>query len=135
MWPNCVTSFRESLVKQITVLCVCYCRRRYVILPCCHTLKSLAGQTALKVLELRVDGKLCFCSANLIEQGIVKNKSLSKLKLRLKGELPDNWQAIAENLNVQLAEKSTVTFEVFPNTFSQVTATQLTAFHPCVIKS
>ena len=39
-----------------------------------------------------------------------------------------------ENLNVQLAEKSTVTFEIYPNTLSRVTATQLRDFRPGVIK-
>ncbi|XP_068713671.1 uncharacterized protein [Montipora foliosa] len=96
--------------------------------------RALAGQTALKVLELGVKGKLSFCCGNLIEQGIVKNSSLSKLDVSLDRELPDNWQAIVENLNVRLAEKSTVTFEICPNTFSQVTATQLTDVRPCVRK-
>ena len=70
----------------------------------------------------------------MIEQGIVKNNSLSNLIFSLHGERPDNWQAIVENLNVRLAEKSTVTFEIYPNTFSQVTATEVTDFLPCVIK-
>ena len=96
--------------------------------------RALAGQTALKVLELRVEGKLSFCCGDLIEQGIVKNSSLSKLDVSLDRELPDNWQAIVENLNVLLAEKSTVTFEICPNTFNQVTATQLTDVRPCVRK-
>ena len=96
--------------------------------------RCLTGETAVKSLELRVNGKLSFCCANLIERAIVKNTSLSKLVLSLHGELPDNWQAIVENLNERLAEKSTVTFEIYPNTFSQVTATQLTDVHPCVIK-
>ena len=96
--------------------------------------RALAGQTALKVLKLRVNGKLSCCCANLIERGIVKNNSLSKLELRLYGELPDNWQVIAENLNVRLTEKSTVTFAIYPNTLSQVTATKLTDFRPCVMK-
>ena len=96
--------------------------------------RALAGQTAVKSLELRVNGKLSFCCANLIERGIVKNDSLSYLIFRLRGEVPDNWQAIVENLNVRLAEKSTVTFKFYPNIFSQVTATQLTDFRPCRIK-
>ena len=96
--------------------------------------RALAGQTALKSLELRVNGKLSFCCANLIERGIVKNNSLSNLVVSLHGELPDNWQAIVENLNVRLTEKSTVTLEIYPNTFSQVTATQLTDVRPCVIE-
>ena len=62
--------------------------------------RALAGQTALKVLELRVNGKLSFCCANLIERGIVNNNSLCNLVVSLHGELPDNWQAIAKNLKI-----------------------------------
>ena len=83
--------------------------------------KALAGQTALKNLKLRVKGKLSFCCANLIERGVVRNNSLSKLVVSLDREFPDNWQ-IVENLNERLTEKSTVTLEMYPNTFRQVTA-------------
>ena len=96
-------------------------------------LRCLTGQTAFKSLELRVNGKLSFCCANLIERGIVINNSLSNLVFSLHGERPDNWQAIVENLNGRLAEKSTVTFKICPNTFSQVTASQVRHFRPCVI--
>ena len=90
--------------------------------------RALAGQTAVKSLELCVNGKLSFCCANLIEGGIVKNNSLSNLVFSLRGERPDNWQAIVESLNERLTEKSTVTFAIYPNTFSQVTC--LTLFLP-----
>ena len=96
--------------------------------------RCLTGQIAVEFLELRVNGKLSFGCANLIERGIVKNDSLSDFVFCLLGGFPDNWQAILENLNVQLAEKSTVTFEITPNTSSQVTATQLRDFRPVVIK-
>ena len=96
--------------------------------------RCLTAQTVFNSLELRVNGKLSFCCANLIEQAIVKNTSLSKLVLSLHGERPDNWQAILENLNVRLAERSTVSFAIYPNTFSQVTATQLADFLPRVRK-
>ena len=95
--------------------------------------RCLTGQTAFKSLELRVNGKLSFCCANLIERGIVINNSLSNLVFSLHGERPDNWHAIVENLNERLAEKSTVTFKICPNTFSQVTASQVRHFRPCVI--
>ena len=95
--------------------------------------RALAGETAVKSLELRVNRKLSFRCANLIERGIVKNNSLSNLVFSVCGERPDNWQAVVENLNARLAEKLTITFEINPNTFSQVTATQLTDFLPCVI--
>ena len=96
--------------------------------------RCLTGQTVVKSLELRVIGELSFCCANLIERGIVKNTSISKLVVSLDGERPDNWQGIVENLKVQLAEKSSVTFEIYPNTFSPVTATQLTEVRPYVIE-
>ncbi|XP_015777735.1 PREDICTED: uncharacterized protein LOC107355670 [Acropora digitifera] len=96
--------------------------------------RCLTGQTAVKSLELCVNEKPSFYCADLIERGIVKNTSLTKLVLSLRGERPDNWQAIVENLNVQLAEKSTVAFEITPNTSSQVTATQLRDFRPGMIK-
>ena len=96
--------------------------------------RALAGETAVKSLELSIFGKLSFCCGNLIEQGIVKNNSLRNLVVSLRGEVPDNWQAIVVNLNVQLAEKSTITFAIFPNTLSPVTATQSTDRRPCVIK-
>ena len=95
--------------------------------------RVLSGQTAVKLLDLSIFGKLSFCCANLIEQGIVKSNSLTNLAFSLHGELPDYWQPIVENLNVRLAEKSTVTFEIYPNTLSQVTATQLTDVRPYVI--
>ncbi|XP_015777737.1 PREDICTED: uncharacterized protein LOC107355671 [Acropora digitifera] len=96
--------------------------------------RCLTGQTVVKSLELSVIGELSFSCANLIERGIVKNTSLSKLVVSLDGERPDNWQGIVENLNVQLAEKSSVTFEIYPNTFSPVTATQLAEVRPYVIE-
>ena len=86
--------------------------------------RALTGQTALKILKWRVDGKLSFSCANLIGRGIVLNNSLSNFVLCLHGELPDNWHAFVENLNVRLTEKTTVTFKIHPNTFGQVTATE-----------
>ena len=95
--------------------------------------RALAGETAIKSLDLSIFGKLSFCCAYLIERGIVNNNSLSNLVFSVCGERPYNWQAVVENLNGRLAEKSTVNFAITPNTFMQVTATQLTDFRPCVI--
>ena len=95
--------------------------------------RCLTGQIAAKSLELDVNEKLSLCCANLIERGIVKNNSLSNFEFCLHGELPDNWQTIVQNLNVRLAEKTTVTFEIYPNTFKQVTATQLASLRPYVM--
>ena len=96
--------------------------------------RALAGDTRVKSLNFSMFGKLSLWCGSLIEQGIVKNNSLCKLVVSLRGEVPDNWQAIVENLNLQLTEKSTVTFEIYPNTISPVTATQLTDVRPCLIK-
>ena len=95
--------------------------------------RCLTDQIAAKSLKLEVKGKLSFCCANLIERGIVKSNSLSKLKVSLYRELPDNWQAIVENVNVRLTEKSTVTWKINPNTCMQVTANELRSFRPSVI--
>ena len=96
--------------------------------------RCLTGQTALKSLELCVNGKLSMCCGKLIERGIVENNSLRKLEFSLRRELPDYWQAIVENLNVRLAEKSTLIFKIYPNTLSQVTASQVTDLRPSAIK-
>ena len=96
--------------------------------------RALTGQTAVKSLELRVNGKMSFCCANLIEQGIVKNNSLSEVEVSLYGELPDNWEAIVENLNVRLTEKSIVYFRIYPNTFKPVTATAFGYFRAVCMK-
>ena len=95
--------------------------------------RCLTGQIAAKSLKLGVKGKLSFCCASLIERGIVKNNSLSKLEVSLDiQQLPDNWQAIVENLNVRLIEESTVTFKIYPNTCRIVTATEVPSFFPIV---
>ena len=94
--------------------------------------RCLTGQIAAKHLKLGVNGKLSFYCANLIERGIVKNNSLSRLMFSIGREIPDNWQAIVENLNVRLTKKSTVTFEFYPKFFSEVIATLLTVVRPCV---
>ena len=59
--------------------------------------RALAGETAVKSLNLCIFGKLSFCCGNLVERGIVKNKTLSNLVVSLCGELPDNWRVIVEN--------------------------------------
>ena len=96
--------------------------------------RALAGETAVTSLDLNIFGKISLCCGNLIERGIVKNNSLRNLVVSLRGDLPDNWQAIVANLNLQLAEKSTVTYKIYPSNFSPVTATQLRDVRPCVVK-
>ncbi|XP_068687950.1 uncharacterized protein [Montipora foliosa] len=87
---------------------------------------GLAGQIAVKVLDLCVDGKLSLHGANLIERGIVENNSLTKLIVSLRGEVPDNWQTVVRNIHSRLGRETSASFALYPDTFGKVTATQVT---------
>ena len=87
--------------------------------------RCFAGQIAVKVVDLCVNGKLSLFGANFIERGIVENNFLSKLNVSLRGEVPDNWLAVGRNLHSRLGEK-TASFALFPNTFGIVTASPVT---------
>ena len=87
--------------------------------------KGLAGQIAVKVLDVRVNGKLGLYGANLIERGIVQNDSRTKLMVSLRGEVPDNWQAVGRNIHSRLGRETSASFSLFPNTFGKVTAAQV----------
>ncbi|XP_068751416.1 uncharacterized protein [Montipora capricornis] len=85
---------------------------------------GLAGQIAVKVLDLCVNGKLSLYGANLIERGIVKNNSLTKLIVSLRGEVPDNWQAVGRNIRSK--REISTSIALYPNTVCKVTAAQVT---------
>ena len=87
--------------------------------------RGLAGESAVKFLELCVNGNFSFRGASLLEQGILRNRSLTNIKVSVNGEPPENWQAVAENLRTQFAEKAIVS-EIYPNTFSKVKDSQVT---------
>ena len=87
--------------------------------------RGLAGESAVKFLELCVNGNFSFRGASLLEQGILRNRSLTNIKVSVNGEPPENWQAVAENLCTQFAEKAIVS-EIYPNTFSKVKDSQVT---------
>ena len=93
--------------------------------------RGLTGQTVLKSLDLCVEGRLSFCGANLIQRGLTENCSLNDLRVSVFGELPDNWQAIVENLHT--AKKSQVSLAFHPQIFCQVTANQVAHFLPVVV--
>ena len=88
--------------------------------------RGLAGQIAVKVLDVCVNGKLSLYGANLIERGIVENNSLIKLIVSLRGEVPDNWQAVGRNIRSQLGRETSTSFALYPNTVCKVTAAQVT---------
>ena len=86
---------------------------------------GLAGNSAVKFLDLCVNGKLSFDGACSLEEGILRNGSLRNVKVSVNGELPVNWQAVGENLHAKLAKKGIVS-SIYPNTFSKVKGSQVT---------
>ena len=86
---------------------------------------GLAGNSAVKFLDLCVNGKLSFDGACSLEEGILRNGSLRNVKISVNGELPVNWQAVGENLHAKLAKKGVVS-SIYPNIFSKVKGSQVT---------
>ena len=86
---------------------------------------GLAGNSAVKFLDLCVNGKLSFDGACPLEEGILRNGSLRNVKISVNGELPVNWQIVGENLHAKLAKKGVVS-SIYPNIFSKVKGSQVT---------
>ncbi|XP_044169857.1 uncharacterized protein LOC114951253 [Acropora millepora] len=87
--------------------------------------RGLEGESAVKFLDFCVNGNFSFRGAYLLEKGILRNRSLTNVKVSVNGEPPENWQAVAKNLCAQFAEKAIVS-EIYPNTFSKVKDSQVT---------
>ena len=87
--------------------------------------RGLAGESAVKVLDLCVNGNFSFHAAYLLEKGILRNTSLTNVKVSVNGEPPENWQAVIKNLRAQFAEKAIVS-AIYPNTFSKVKDSHVT---------
>ena len=87
--------------------------------------RGLEGESAVKFLDLCVNGNFSFRGAYLLEEGIIRNRSLTNVKISVNGEPPENWQAVAKNLRAQFVEKAIVS-EIHPNTFSKVKDSQVT---------
>ena len=87
--------------------------------------RGLAGESAVKFLDLCVNGNFSFRGAYLLEQGILRNRSLTNIKVSVNLEPSENWQAVAKNLRAQFAEKAIVS-EIYPNTFNKVKDSQVT---------
>jgi len=87
--------------------------------------RGLGGESTVKFLALCVNGNFSFRGAYLLEMGILRNRSLTNVKVSVNGEPPENWEAVAENLRAQFAEKAIVS-EIYPNTFSKVKESQMT---------
>ncbi|XP_067019573.1 protein NLRC3-like isoform X2 [Acropora muricata] len=87
--------------------------------------RGLAGESAVKFLDLCINGNFSFRGASLLKQGILRNRSLTNIKVSVNGEPPENWQAVSKSLRAQFAEKANVS-ESYPNTLSKVKDSQVT---------
>ncbi|XP_044164938.1 uncharacterized protein LOC114949280 isoform X1 [Acropora millepora] len=87
--------------------------------------RGLAGESAVKFLDLCVNGNFSFRGGSLLQQGILRNTSLTSINVSVNGEPPENWHSVSKNLRAQFAEKAIVS-EIYPNTFSKVKDSQLT---------
>ena len=96
--------------------------------------RGLAGESAVKFLDLCVNGNFSFDGAYLLEKGILRNRSLTNVKVSVNGEPPENWQAVAKNLRAQFAEKAIVS-AIYPNTFSKVKDSQVTHLNRLLSKA
>ena len=90
--------------------------------------RGLEGESSVKFLDLCVNGNFSFRGAHLLEEGILRNRSLTNVKVSVNGEPPENWKAVTKNLREQFAEKAILS-EIYPNTFSKVKDSQVTHFN------
>ena len=94
--------------------------------------KGIAQQTALKSLAFGVDGNLSLSGANVLQTSLLENRSLNDLVLNVRGEIPDNWQFVVENLRSVKKRSVNCTFD--PDPGSSVTCNQMAHFRPAVVE-
>ena len=80
--------------------------------------EALARQTVLKSFHLCLGGKLSSAGARSLKKGLLKNSSLTYVKVVVHGELPDNWQSVVETL--YSTKEPLVTCAFYPNTFNNI---------------
>ncbi|XP_067018453.1 uncharacterized protein [Acropora muricata] len=126
-------SLSSSSLQDVENLLLHKCLRSLSITVCGDAQESLvealarglAGESAVKFLDLCVNGSFSVRGAYLLEKGILRNRSLTNVKVSVNGEPPENWQVVAKNLRAQFSEKAIVS-EIYPNTFSKVKDSQVT---------
>ena len=94
--------------------------------------RGIASQTAVKSLDLSVNGSLSLPCANALESSLLENRSLNDLVLNARGEIPDNWYSVVENL--RLMKKGSVNCTFHPDPGSIVTCNQVAHFRPAVVE-
>ena len=96
--------------------------------------RGLAGESVVKCLDLCLNGKFSFHGAYLLEEGILRNRSLTNVKISVNGEPPENWHAVAKNLRAQFADKAIVS-AIYPDTFSKLKDNQVTRLNSFLSKT
>ena len=94
--------------------------------------KGIQQQTALKSLAFGVDGNLSLSGVNVLQTSLLENRSLNDLVLNVRGEIPDNWQFVVEN--VRSVKKGSVNCTFNPDPDSSVTCNQVAHFRPAVVE-
>ena len=94
--------------------------------------RGITGQTAVKSLDLSVNGKLSLSCANVLQNSLLENRSLNDLVLNVRGEIPDNWKSVVENLRSLKKESVSCTFH--PDPGSSITCDQVAHFCPAVVE-
>ena len=94
--------------------------------------RGITGQTAVKSLDLSVNGKLSLSCANVLQNSLLENRSLNDLVLIVRGEIPDNWQSAVKNL--RSVKKGSVSCTFHPDPGSSVTCDQVANFCPAVVE-
>ena len=95
--------------------------------------RGIAQETVLKSLAFSVDGNLSLSGLNALQNSLQQNRSLSDLVLTLRGEIPDNWQSVLENL--RSVKRGSVNCTFHPDPGSSVTCNQVAHFRPVVVES
>ena len=94
--------------------------------------RGITRQTAVKSLDLSVNGKLSLSCANVLQNSLLENRSLNDLVLNVRGEISDNWQSVVENL--RSVKKGSVSCTFHPDPGSSITCHQVAHFCPAVVE-
>ena len=94
--------------------------------------RGITRQTAVKSLDLSVNGKLSLPCANVLQNSLLENRSLNDLVLNVHGEIADNWQSVVENL--RSVKKGSVSCTFHPDPGSSITCDQVAHFCPAVVE-
>ena len=94
--------------------------------------RGIARQTAVRSLDLSVNGNLSLSCVNVLQSSLLENRSLNDLVLTVHGEIPENWQFVVENL--RMVKKGSVDCAFHPDPGSSVTCKKMAHFCSAVVE-